>query len=237
METLYLAHHGIKGQKWGVRRFQNKDGSYTLAGKNRRSGQQNERADSTESHRLTGKQKRLLALGAAAVGTGLAVYGFHRYRDVLNDRTLKALAVEGKVIAEDPSNTMHMFKHRIPNQALITNKQITLNQRVRAYEGSKDPVKIVADIITKRDYLKEHEVARSVSRGRTSIWDNSKPFGTDYQFRLYNVGENPGKNPNLVSYEFDPKIRVGDVVRGVKKRRSVNYGAIKWKHRMAYSFV
>ncbi len=32
---VYLAHHGIKGQKWGVRRFQNKDGSYTPAGKER----------------------------------------------------------------------------------------------------------------------------------------------------------------------------------------------------------
>ena len=30
-----LYHHGIKGQKWGVRRFQNKDGSLTLAGKKR----------------------------------------------------------------------------------------------------------------------------------------------------------------------------------------------------------
>ena len=25
----YLAHHGIKGQKWGIRRFENADGSYT----------------------------------------------------------------------------------------------------------------------------------------------------------------------------------------------------------------
>lgn len=33
----YLCHHGIKGQKWGVRRFQNEDGSYTEAGKQRRS--------------------------------------------------------------------------------------------------------------------------------------------------------------------------------------------------------
>ena len=27
-----LYHHGIKGQKWGIRRFQNPDGSYTEAG-------------------------------------------------------------------------------------------------------------------------------------------------------------------------------------------------------------
>lgn len=31
-----LAHHGIKGQKWGVRRFQNPDGTYTNLGKERR---------------------------------------------------------------------------------------------------------------------------------------------------------------------------------------------------------
>lgn len=30
-----LYHHGIKGQKWGVRRFQNPDGTLTAAGKRR----------------------------------------------------------------------------------------------------------------------------------------------------------------------------------------------------------
>lgn len=33
--TVYLVHHGILGQKWGIRRFQNPDGSYTEAGKKR----------------------------------------------------------------------------------------------------------------------------------------------------------------------------------------------------------
>lgn len=32
---IFLAHHGIKNQKWGVRRFQNPDGSYTEEGKKR----------------------------------------------------------------------------------------------------------------------------------------------------------------------------------------------------------
>lgn len=31
----YLAHHGIKGQKWGIRRYQNPDGTLTTAGKER----------------------------------------------------------------------------------------------------------------------------------------------------------------------------------------------------------
>lgn len=31
----YLMHHGIKGQKWGVRRFQNPDGSLTAKGMKR----------------------------------------------------------------------------------------------------------------------------------------------------------------------------------------------------------
>lgn len=29
---IFLAHHGIKGQKWGIRRFQNEDGTLTKAG-------------------------------------------------------------------------------------------------------------------------------------------------------------------------------------------------------------
>lgn len=37
-----LAHYGIRGMKWGVRRYQNKDGSLTPAGKKRYSEDESE---------------------------------------------------------------------------------------------------------------------------------------------------------------------------------------------------
>lgn len=33
MNKNSLYHHGVKGMKWGVRRYQNQDGSLTAAGK------------------------------------------------------------------------------------------------------------------------------------------------------------------------------------------------------------
>lgn len=55
MDENVMQHHGIKGQKWGVRRFQNADGSLTAAGKQRVS-EVKKRTDSKNRGTLTNAQ-------------------------------------------------------------------------------------------------------------------------------------------------------------------------------------
>lgn len=60
-----LYHHGIKGMKWGVRRFQKKDGSLTPAGKKRYADSSDKKQKSPSAHRV-GLEKRYRDKGMSA---------------------------------------------------------------------------------------------------------------------------------------------------------------------------
>lgn len=91
-----LYHHGVKGQKWGVRRFQNKDGSLTRLGQKRADKQAKAIAKEAEKKASRGQYSldtkfesisrgrslkkgksgvRDIASGVAAVGLGIATAG------------------------------------------------------------------------------------------------------------------------------------------------------------------
>ena len=62
LNTAVLIHHGIKGQRWGVRRYQNEDGSLKSAGKKR----QREQGSKKEKRKLTPERKKQIAKKVAA---------------------------------------------------------------------------------------------------------------------------------------------------------------------------
>ena len=92
-----LCHHGIKGQKWGIRRYQNEDGSLTAEGRKRYDvAPSGEMTESGKKLYLKDKKqdkwskedkantKKRVAIGAgigAAVGIASAAKGIWDYRD------------------------------------------------------------------------------------------------------------------------------------------------------------
>lgn len=105
-----LQHWGIKGQKWGVRRFQNEDGTRTAAGKKREAAARRETDDMTDEelrnrvNRLRNEQNytrmvanrnksntpqklrnasNMMKIGSAALEVGNAVTG-GKFKDVKN---------------------------------------------------------------------------------------------------------------------------------------------------------
>lgn len=53
----FLEHHGILGQKWGIRRFQNKDGSLTPEGRERYGSQEHTIKKGTRIYRIAGENE------------------------------------------------------------------------------------------------------------------------------------------------------------------------------------
>lgn len=72
----YISHHGIKGQKWGVRRFQNRDGSLTSAGKARAEKLRNAASGAADSIRKG--TKKAAASVTSAAKTTKARYDEHK---------------------------------------------------------------------------------------------------------------------------------------------------------------
>lgn len=107
-----LYHHGIKGQKWGVRRFQNKNGSLTPAGRKRYSD--NERVESPEERKK--RIARNVAIGATAATAAIAAIGYMKY-----SKNLKALDKKAGTAVKEISTKILDF-----NQ--LSNSDLTLSK-------------------------------------------------------------------------------------------------------------
>lgn len=78
-----LLHYGVKGMKWGVRRYQNTDGSWTNLGKQRRSEKKRNAKSAKQIHSDASKREKKIGsdLRSALKSTNAKLYGLdHRLK-------------------------------------------------------------------------------------------------------------------------------------------------------------
>ena len=105
IESDVLCHYGVRGQKWGVRKYQNPDGSLNDAGRKRYARKsirtrnlEIELARSRKKDRAKAERKKDKMIGisvSTAVSAATLVAGYALYRHEINDcvRAIKNVSV------------------------------------------------------------------------------------------------------------------------------------------------
>lgn len=151
----YLEHHGILGQKWGVRRFQNADGSLTSAGKKHYGAESTDKISSRK-----GTQRRLNELDQAIA---------------FNKRKLYESA--GKYNKAKKSLEKHEegSKAAIRSEAKMKKSQADFDEAAKYINaGKKEIDRIVKEADSKGLTISSKDTLRSVTRGKDWLSSTAK---------------------------------------------------------------
>ena len=108
-----LCHYGIKGQKWGVRRFQRKDGTLTSKGKKRYSDDAGNEAPAGRKGMSASTKKKLLVGAGIALATAATIYAIE------NPKVVKMPLSAAKKLATE-SNAAKAVSNVLQNSRTIS---------------------------------------------------------------------------------------------------------------------
>ena len=147
-ETNYFEHHGIKGQKWGTRRFQNEDGTLTPEGEERY-GHKKDRGDK--------------GLIRKTIGSEMGNYAFAKWRERRHEKNLAK--------AEKASDQKKIDKYKSKKDA-----QAAANRNLDAYRRHTKASTLVAQNLLLTAPAFRHARARGEGI-LSSLVESSTPIG------------------------------------------------------------
>ena len=137
-----LYHHGVKGQRWGVRRYQNKDGSLTYAGKKRALKMQDRYTNFTEdkkyrkkdgSYTLKGRKKALKMKEKYSELTGKDLKRYPPVKKIVDSNSDKKISeLDSKKISKGKKFVGYVTKEMIVPAATDVGKQVVKSMMTKA---------------------------------------------------------------------------------------------------------
>ena len=167
-KSNHLAHYGHKGQKWGVRNYQNYDGTYTQAGLERYwpNSKHGTRGGGKERGMDPAAALTIAGLAATPAAVGYLGYQFHK-------------AGLGKAMADDVRRVAHEITH--PKKApLHASKKVksSISKTTPTHDGQTPAMEAIANgaegYDSKIDQLRAL-TADCDSLTSHGIWDNPTP--------------------------------------------------------------
>lgn len=165
-----IYHHGIKGQEWGVRRFQNPDGSLTPEGKRRYSQNFYNELRSVTKDRYSGKNEEVAEIARRNIGARITKEQLKKLKaseDKFYNAPDKNWTYD-KEADQIANNILNNMKNNFNDEDVSRIKKNYLEYCKQKYHSSESNLKKISSDIDKS--LKRNLSAKDHN---TYKWDNS----------------------------------------------------------------
>lgn len=263
-DNNYLVHYGIKGQRWGIRRFQNKDGSLTQEGKERYLSEKSSKNFDKDSKSNDSVKKQICD------GLDNCPSAFLQIGDTAIKKIRSGKVLTDKEIRDIQESTWNKFNNRDTNSLLLNKMQSTSDpieknkikdqfreqdlamdyaygqlpaiNRIQKYEESLSAITDERDIDPSyKTFSSKSEKAKAESEYLKRAWydENGESLGAHIFDRVCNLSydgyENVPKSKRMRSmFTYNGKLDDNDPYAQAWEPKSKNWDSLVEERRNIY---